>query len=46
MIADEVTDVANKELLLVLRDGFVKEAFVDFLGVVRITGHVLAQALL
>ena len=50
MIADEVTDAANKEeLSLSLRfvlDGTVKEVFVDFVVVERITGQVLAQAIL
>ena len=50
VIADDVTDIANKEVLsLVLRyvlDGLVKEAFVDFLAVERITGEVLAQTLM
>ena len=50
MIADEVTDMANKEKLsLSLRfvlDGTVKEVFVDFMEVERITGEVLAQAIL
>ena len=42
VIADEVTDTANKEeLSLSLRfvlDGVVKEVFVDFVEVERITG--------
>ena len=50
MIADEVTDSANKEeLSLALRyilDGSIKEVFVDFVEVERITGAVLAQAIL
>ena len=50
VIADEVTDTANKEeLSLSLRfvfDGRVKEVFVDFVEVERITGQVLAQAIL
>ena len=50
VIADEVTDVSNKEeLSLILRyvlDGVIKEVFVDFLEVERITGEVLAQAIL
>ena len=50
MIADEVTDTANKEeLSLSLRfvvDGTVKEVFVDFVEVERITGQVLAQTIL
>ena len=48
IIADEVTDVANKEeLSLVLRyvyDDEVKEAFVDFIEVERITGVLLAES--
>ena len=50
IIADEVTDAANKEeLSIALRfvlDGTVKEVFVDFVEVERITGKVLAQAIL
>ena len=50
VIADEVTDTANKEeLSLSLRfllDGTVREVFVDFVEVERITGQVLAQAIL
>ena len=50
VIADEVTDTANKEeLSLSLRfvlDGAVKEVFVDFVEVERITGQVLAQTIL
>ena len=50
MIADEVTDTVNKEeLSFSLRfvlDGTVKEVFVDFVEVERITGQVLAQAIL
>ena len=50
IIADEVTDLSNKEQLsLALRyvlDGRVKEVFVDFIFVERITGEVLAQAIL
>ena len=50
IIADEVTDLSNKEQLsLALRyvlDGKVKEVFVDFIYVERITGEVLAQAIL
>ena len=50
VIADEVTDTANKEeLSLSLRfvfNGRVKEVFVDFVEVERITGQVLAQAIL
>ena len=46
----EVTDTANKEeLSLSLRfvdDGTVKEVFVDFVEVERITGQVLAQTIL
>ena len=50
VIADEVTDTANKEeLSLSLRfvhAGTVKEVFVDFVEVERITGRVLAQTIL
>ena len=50
VIADEVTNMVNKEKLsLSLRfvlDGTVKEMFVDFMEVERITGEVLAQAIL
>ena len=50
IIADEVTDVANKEeLSLVLRYFFnneVKEVFVDFIEVMKITGEVLAKSIL
>lgn len=50
VIADEVTDAANKEeLSLVLRyfteDG-IKEVFVDFIEVERITGNILGKAIL
>ena len=49
VIADEVTDVANKEQLsislrYVINSG-VKEVFVDFMEVERITGEVLAGAI-
>ena len=50
MIADKVTDAAIKEeLSLTLRfvvDGVVKETFVDFVEVERITSQVLAQTIL
>ena len=50
IIAEEVTDSANKEeLSLVIRyvhDCKVKEVFVDFLEVERITGKVLGDAIL
>lgn len=50
IIADKVTDVANKEeLSLVLRyvlNNEVKEVFVDFIEVERITGEVLAKSIL
>jgi len=50
VIADEVTDTANKEELSLslgfIFDGRVKEVFVDFVVVERITGQVLAQAIL
>ena len=47
IIADEVTDAANKEeLSLVIRyvhGGQIRELFVDFLEVERITGRVLGE---
>ena len=50
IIADEVSDVANKEQLsLSLRyvhDEHVKEVFIDFIEVERITGQVLADTVL
>lgn len=50
IIADEVTDTANKEeLSLVIRyvhDGEIREVFVDFLEVERITGRLLGEAIL
>lgn len=50
VIPDEVTDAANKEeLSLVLRyvlNNEIKEVFVDFVEVERITGEVLAQSIL
>ena len=50
IIADEVTDAVNKEqlslVLCYVLDGTVKEVFVDFMEVERITGDVLAQAIL
>lgn len=50
IIADEVTDAANKEeLSLVIRyvyNGEIREVFVDFLEVERITGRVLGEAIL
>ena len=50
IIADDVTDLSNKEQLsLALRyvlNGIMKEVFVDFIFVERITGEVLAQAIL
>ena len=50
IIADEVTDSANKEeLSLVFRyiyNGEIREVFVDFLAVERITGSVLGAAIL
>ena len=46
VIADEVTDMANKEELSLslcfVNDGSVKEVFVDFVEVERKTGQVLA----
>ena len=50
MCADEVTDVASREeVSLVVRyihDHKIKEVFLDFLEVERITGVVMAQAIL
>lgn len=50
IIADEVADAANKEeLSLVIRyvhDGHIREVFVDFLEVERVTGRVLGDAIL
>ena len=50
VIADEVTDVSNKEQLsLTLRyisNGVVRESFLDFIDVERITGRALGQAIL
>ena len=50
VIADEVADVSNKEQLsLTVRyvlDRTVKEMFVDFIEVERITGESLAMAYL
>lgn len=50
IIADEVTDVSNKEdLSLVIRylvEGEIREMFVDFIQVERITGEVLSSAIL
>ncbi len=50
IIADKVTDLSNKEQLsLTLRyvlNGRVKEVFVDFIFVERITGEVLAHSIL
>ncbi len=50
IIADEVTDVSNKEeLSFVIRyihDGHIREVFVDFVEVERITGKVLGEAIL
>ena len=47
IIADEVTDLCNKEQLsLALQYGRMKEVFVDFIFVGRIAGEVLAQAIL
>ena len=50
IIADEVTDVSNKEeLSLVLRyihEEQVREVFLDFLEVERITGKVLGETIL
>ena len=50
IIADEVTDVANcGELSIAVRyvlNGEIKEVFVDFVEMDRITGEVLAQNIL
>ena len=50
VIADEVTDASNnEELSLVLRylfNGEIKEVFIDFLQVERITGKVLGESIL
>jgi len=49
IIADEVTDTANKEeLSLVIRyvHGQIREVFIDFVEVERITGRVLGEAIL
>ena len=50
IIADEVTDASNKEeLSLVIRyvhEGQIREVFVDFVEVERITGRVLGVAIL
>lgn len=50
IIADEVTDTANKEeLSLVIHyvhDGEIREVFVDLLEVEQITGQVLGEAIL
>ena len=50
VIADEVTDASNKEeLSIVIRyihDGQIREVFVDFVEVERITGKVLGEAIL
>lgn len=50
IIANEVTDVANKEQLSIsiryCLDCCVKEVFLDFVEVVRITGRDIAEAIL
>ena len=50
IIADEVTDAANhEELSLVIRYVYreeIREVFVDFLKVERITGRVLGKAII
>lgn len=50
ILADEVTDTADKEELSLslhfVLDNSIKEVFVDFLEVERITGPVLAQTIL
>ena len=49
VIADEVTDVANREELSIVLQyvlgSEIKEVFVDFVEVARITGEVLAQSI-
>lgn len=50
VLADELSDVANKEQLSVsfryVFEGKVKEVFVDFIEVERITGKALADAII
>ena len=50
VIADEVADVANKEQLSLcsryVHNEHVKEVFIDFVEVERITGQVLADTVL
>ena len=49
VIADEVTDAANRELSLVLKyvvDDGIKEMFLNFIEVERITGRDLGMAVL
>ncbi len=50
IIADEVTDVSNKEewslVIRYIHDGQIREVFVDFLQVERITGKFLGNAIL
>ena len=50
VIADEVCDISNEEQFSIclhyVHDKAVKEMFLDFVEVERITGHVLATALL
>lgn len=50
IMADEVNDVSNKEQLSIsfryLQGDNVKEVFLDFIEVERITGRVLADAIL
>ena len=50
IIADEVTDVKNKEevtlVVCYLCNGEVKEVFVDFIDVERITGKILGESIL
>ena len=49
-MADEVADVSNKEQLSIscryVLDGGVKEVFVDFVEVARITGKEIASAII
>ncbi len=50
IIADEVTDASNSEVLSIVvryvHDGQIREVFLDFLKVERITGRVLGEAIL
>ena len=50
VIADEVTDISNKEQLSIsfryVFDNSVKEVFIDFIAVERITGKALSDAIM